>query len=139
MAATINGSVMNGPTPTMSTMLSAVAGNKVRPRTSCGRSSGACDGFTAIALASHEQSDDGGGHQIGHGAGDHRPESQLCQFISFVGCQRADASDLNADGTEIGESAKREGGDREGARIEGCFLRAQRAVRHKLVDDHPRA
>src|SRR5262245_42489164 len=40
MAATISGSVMNGPTPIMSTIFNAVAGNSVRPSVSVGRADG---------------------------------------------------------------------------------------------------
>src|SRR5215470_9414850 len=98
MAATISGSVMNGPTPIMSTMFSVVAGKSVSPRTSCGRSPAALGGFAAIELASHQQPDNGSRHQVGHGAGDHGAEAELGQLLAFVRRQRADAADLDADG-----------------------------------------
>ena len=67
---------------------------------------------------SQQHSRDAGRHEVGHGAGGHRPQSQPRQVRFAVGRQRADAADLDGDRAEVGEAAQRVGGDGERARIE---------------------
>ena len=60
-------------------------------------------------------------------------------MAALLGSERADAADLDADGAEIGEAAEREGGDGEGARVEGVFHGAELREGDEFVDDHARA
>ena len=65
------------------------------------------------------------------------PESRKLGFL--VWRERADAADLDADRAEIRESAKREGGDREGARIERRLHRSEPLERDEFVRHHAQA
>ena len=67
-----------------------------------------------------EHGDDAGGHEVGHGAGEHGAEAEAGEVVAAVGDERADAADLHADGADVGEAAEREGGDGEGARRESA-------------------
>lgn len=61
----------------------------------------------------HQQSHNGSGHQIRHGAGKHGTETQFCELVTFIRSQRADAADLNTNRTQVGEAAQGEGGNGE--------------------------
>src|SRR5215468_4539981 len=61
--------------------------------------------FTSNYVLSHQDAHNRGGHQIGHGSGQHSTQSKPRQVVAAVGCQGADAPDLNADGTQISKTA----------------------------------
>ena len=65
-----------------------------------------------------QHGDDGGGHEVGHGSGEHGAEAELGEVVAAVGDEGSDAADLHADGADVGEAAEGEGGDGEGARGE---------------------
>src|SRR5271154_6837894 len=86
--------------------------------------------------SSHHDPDDGSGHEIGHGAGEHGTNAEAREVCFFIGRQGADAADLNSDGAEIGEAAEREGGDGEGAGIERVLHGAEALEGDQFVRDH---
>ena len=77
-----------------------------------------------------------GGHEVGHGAGEHGAEAEAGEVVAAVGDEGADAADLHADGAEVGEAAEGEGGDGEGARGErGLRCAPSCGVGDELVED----
>ena len=85
---------------------------------------------------SKQHAHDGRGHEIGHGTGEHGADAELRELAALLGSQRADTADLNPDGTEIGEAAEGEGGDRKGTRVEGSVHGAELLEGDEFVDDH---
>ena len=84
----------------------------------------------------NEHGDDAGGHEVGHGSGEHGAEAEAGEVAAPGGSQSTDAADLDADGAEVGEAAEREGGDGEGTRVESAFHGAELAKCHEFVGDH---
>ena len=72
-------------------------------------------------------------------AGGHGLQSQPRQVGFAVGRQCADAADLDGDRAEVGEPAKRVGGDRKGPRIELRLERPELQKRHEFVQHQARA
>src|SRR5262249_745602 len=62
--------------------------------------------------------------------------AELGELVALLGSEGADAADLDADGTEVCEAAKRKRGDGEGARIERVLNLAQFGESDELVEDH---
>src|SRR5271156_1546223 len=89
--------------------------------------------------SSHHDPDDGGGHQVGHGAGEHGANAEAGEVGFFIRGEGADAADLNTDGAEVGEAAEREGSDGEGARIERVLHGAKALEGDQFVGDHAQA
>src|SRR5882724_3231278 len=58
-----------------------------------------------------EDADDGGGDEVGHGAGEHGADAELGELVALFWGQGTDAADLDADRAEVGKAAEREGGD----------------------------
>src|SRR5207247_977401 len=58
------------------------------------------------------------------------------QVVLAVGRERADAADLDADRTDVGEPAQREGGDGERYGVELPAERSEILVRDELVQHH---
>src|SRR5260370_42159545 len=83
-----------------------------------------------------KDSDDGSGHEIGHGAGQHGADTKFGELAALFGCERADSANLNADGAEIGEAAKREGGDGERSGIERVLHSAELRKGDEFVEHH---
>src|SRR2546429_9104435 len=65
-----------------------------------------------------KHSDDGGRHQIGHGAREHRANPEFGELTALLGRDRPYPADLDADRAEICETAQRKGRDGKRARIE---------------------
>src|SRR5688572_12586309 len=132
----------NPPRPEPST--TATCGRSaVRPRRySAARSArsnspgGGSAAFTTKLLTWKQDAHDAGGNQVGHGPGEHGAETEAREVIAFVGRQRGDAADLNADGTEVRESHQGVSGDGEGARVEDVLLRPEHGERNQLVQHH---
>src|SRR5580765_3143841 len=74
-----------------------------------------------------------------HGSRYHGAEAKFCQLVTLVRSQSANATDLNANGTQVGKTTECECCDGERARIEGSFLRSQQCVCIQLINDHARA
>src|SRR5260370_39934106 len=83
-----------------------------------------------------KDSDDGSGHEIGHGPGQHGGDTKFGELAALFGSQRADSADLNADGAEIREAAKGEGGDGERSGIERVLHSAELCEGDKFVEHH---
>ena len=66
-------------------------------------------------VSADEHGDDAGGHEVGHGPGQHGAKSEASEVIAAVRDQGSDASDLDADRAEVREAAQGEGGDGEAA------------------------
>jgi hypothetical protein len=82
----------------------------------------------------NEHGDDAGGHEVGHGSGEHGAEAEASEIVATVGDEGADAADLNADGAEVREAAEGEGGDGEAAGGDDRFLCAEVGVGDQLVE-----
>src|SRR5687767_3533797 len=78
---------------------------------------GGAAALTAALLRWEQNAHDASGYQVCHGAGEHGAEAETRQVIAFVGRERRNAADLDADGAEIGKSHQRIGGDGERARV----------------------
>src|SRR5580698_3813365 len=100
------------------------------------RSSSTC---AIMFLLSQQHTDNRCRHEVGHGSGAEGAESEPGELVTALRDECADAADLDADGTEVGEAAECEGGDGEGAWIEGVFERPEIGKGDELVDDHARA
>src|SRR5437588_4541035 len=92
-----------------------------------------------LAGALYQHSCDGSRHQVRHGSRQHGSYSETRQFPFLVWRERTDSADLNPNGTYVREPAQREGGNREGAGIEGCSLSPKQRERHLFVQHHSRA
>ena len=90
--------------------------------------------FTEDLLAD-EHGDDAGGHEVGHGSGEHGAETEAGEIVAAIGNEGSYATDLNTDGAEVGESAEGEGGDGEAAGGEKTLLGAEVGVGDELVED----
>src|ERR1700735_5420476 len=90
--------------------------------------------FTEDLLAD-EHGDDAGGHEVGHGSGEHGAEAEAGEVVAAIGNEGSYATDLNTDGAEVGESAEGEGGDGEAAGGEKTLLGAEVGVGDELVED----
>src|SRR5271166_4079385 len=93
------------------------------------------DGTTSL----QHDSNDCGGHEIGHRAAEHGANAEASEVGMFVGSERADTADLNSDGAEVREAAESESGDGEGARIKRVFHRAEALEGDEFVGDHAKA
>ena len=91
------------------------------------------DGEASLLLLD-EHGDDAGGHEVGHGSGEHGAEAELGEVVAAVGDEGSDAADLHADAADVGEAAEGEGGDGEGAGGEGGFEQAELSEGDELVD-----
>src|SRR5580700_4384165 len=78
-------------------------------------------------------------HKIGHGASQHRTNTQSCQFTTLIRSECADTADLDSDRTEVGESAQRECRDSNGAWIQQRLDLSEHGKCHEFVQNHPRA
>ena len=92
-------------------------------------------GAPIVPISFEHDTDDGRGHKIGRGAGEHGANAQAGELVSFIGSERADAANLDADRAEVGKTAKSVSGDGERARIERGFHRAEAAVSDEFVQD----
>src|SRR5262249_36340396 len=82
---------------------------------------------------------DTGRQEVGERAGQERFEAESGQVGPPLGCQRPDAAELDADGTEVRKSAEGERRDREGARVELTLQLTQVAEGDQLVEHRARA
>src|ERR1700729_145618 len=97
------------------------------------RSSSAC---AIMFLLSQQHTDNRCRHEVGHGSGEHGAQAEPGELVAALRDECADAADLDADGTEVGESAEGEGGDGEGAWIERGLERPKVGKGDELVDAH---
>ena len=90
----------------------------------------------AARLLLEQYASNAGGHEIGKSTDDHCFEAEASQVGFTAWRQRANSTDLDGDGTEIGEAAQRECGDCERTILHGGSHGAEVDKRHKFVEDH---